>query len=356
MKDFKKSIIAPENTLKEALERITETAVQILLVVDHDERLIGTVTDGDLRKAVLKGLGHETPLTQVMNPKPITITQDVTAHEAIRLMQQRDIRYLPVVNPEGKILDLYSFKDLLASPTHGVKAVLMAGGRGTRLRPLTYEIPKPMIKLADQPVLEIIIQQLMTFGIDHIFISTNYLGEMIQNYFKDGSQLGCKIQYIEEPKELGTVGSIKIASKQFTEPFIVMNSDILTKCPMNRLYEFHQAQGNTLTVAVKKYLNRVPYGVVEIDPTSQVKSLIEKPSREYLINSGIYIISPECLQHIPEDTQFDMTDLINNLLESGQKVGAYPFDAYWTDIGNINDYERANQDIIAGTFSSSNQK
>ncbi len=338
-----KLFIYPNNTIKEAMEVIEKGSKGIALVIDEKKRLIGTVTDGDIRRAILRGLALENSIETIMNNQFTFVTENYSQTLIKNLFEQKQINQIPVLNDNMNVVDVIYYHDIHQNPSKENWAVIMAGGLGTRLHPLTKDIPKPMLQVGAKPILETIIEQLKSYGFKNIVISLNYKGEIIKNYFQDGSGFGVNIKYINEKKRLGTAGAIRLAKEILTNSFFVINGDILTKLNFTQLMKYHLKHENFITIGTRKYQLEIPYGVVDIND-ERVKTLIEKPKKEYFINGGIYCLSPEIIDWVPENKYFDMTQLIDLCLSKKQKVGSFPITEYWMDIGQMEDYQQASVD------------
>jgi NDP-sugar pyrophosphorylase family protein len=242
-----------------------------------------------------------------------------------------------------RVVDVIFYSDFFKKPCKENQAVIMAGGLGTRLSPLTREIPKPMLQVGAKPILETIIDQLKSYGYKNIIICLNYKAGVIKNYFRDGSDFGVFIKYINEEKRLGTAGAIRLAKKYLDKPFFVINGDILTKLNFEQFMQFHIKMNNAITIGTKKYEMEIPYGVVDIKDESVI-SICEKPTLDFFVSGGLYCLNPETLEHIPENEYFDITQLISSYIQANNKVGSFPITEYWMDIGQMEDYRRANMD------------
>ncbi len=342
MNDWKKIAVSDKNSLLEVMQVIDQGVKQIALVVTGDNHLLGTVTDGDIRRALLKGLSLDSPVSQCMNTNPVTGLIHESPSSWQRSMQKQALRNLPVLDANGCVVKLVQL-ELPREPDRENPVVIMAGGLGSRLHPLTEHQPKPLLKVGDKPILETIIQNITRQGFHHFTFCINYHGDKIKNYFQDGQQFDAQIQYIEEEKRLGTAGALSLLQEKPNQPFIVMNGDILTKVDLVRLIEFHQQKNNILTLCTREYQHQIPYGVVE-HHEHQITRLKEKPILFYNINAGIYVLSPEVLDQIPENQYFDMTQLIEQLLTDKQPVGSFPLTDYWMDIGQMDDFKQAHKD------------
>jgi len=335
-------IISSTYTIKETLKKLDESEGRTLFVLDQDKKLIGSVSDGDVRRALLRGVSIEDTVVEVANKNVRYIKQNEIGKDKINLLKKELISLIPIVNNEGKvtsIVDLSKKKTILP-----IDAVIMAGGKGTRLRPLTLKTPKPLLKVGNKPIIEYNIDRLSVFGINHLNISINYLGEQLVNYFGEGKEKEISIKYIEEEKPLGTIGSLKLIDTFHNDYILVMNSDLLTNIDFEDMYnEFMNKEGDMIVATVPYKIN-IPYGVVETN-NNYVVDLKEKPTYTYYSNAGIYIFKKECLNHVPNDKFFNATDLIDSLLKSNQKVINYPILGYWLDIGKHEDFEKAQNDI-----------
>ncbi len=342
-------VVREGTTLREAVERMTRSGRQIALVTDSDGRLAGVVTDGDVRRALLRGLSLDGPVDEAMNPKPVVAPPDVTRDAALTVMRARVLRHLPLVAEDGTLVDLLTLQDLSAPaalvPT---RAVIMAGGEGKRLRPLTDDTPKPLLRVGGRPILEILIERLRHSGIADLVLAVHHKSQMIRDRLGDGARLGVRIEYVEESRPLGTMGALRLLRERPSAPFFVVNSDILTKCDFRAMWDFHGRQdGCALTVGVSLHQVDIPYGEFTLRG-GRVLHVEEKPRKEFPINAGIYVLSPAAVDVIPPDRSFDATDLIRELLATGRQVAGYVIREYWLDVGRHPDLERANDDVARG--------
>ena len=321
----------------DAMKVLEEKAMQIVMVVDDRQILKGVVTDGDIRRALLAGKGLDAPVSEIMTIDPLRGGPEDTREMLISRMRSMGVHHMPIVNVDGKLVDLVTTEPLGTRPNW---VVLMAGGLGSRLRPLTDDVPKPMLRVGDRPILETIIGQFHEFGFGRFFISLNYLADQIESYFGDGSRWGIEIEYLREVDPLGTAGALSLLKERADAPLILMNGDLLTKLNFDKLIEFHNEHKALMTVCVREYTYSVPYGVMETDG-AYLNSLIEKPKRHVLVNAGIYVISPEVLKRIKPGQRVDITEIINQLLDDGLKPAVFPVHEYWIDIGQKHDIERA---------------
>lgn len=343
---LKDHIISTEITIKEALVVLDKQAsiANVLFVVDENGLLQGSLTDGDVRRALLKGVEINASVQKAMKPNCHYLINDSIDKNQLDAYKLLGIFFLPVVDESKKILSILNLKNYKSFIK--LDAVLMAGGQGKRLHPLTENTPKPLLKVGDKPILEHNVERLKNVGVENIFISINYLGEKIIDHFGDGSNKGISISYIKETKPLGTVGSIKLAEENFLQDTIlIMNSDLLTNIDFAEFYNAFIESNADMAVAATSYHVDIPYAVLEVQKNNIVQSLKEKPRYTYYSNAGIYLIKKNILSHIPGDRAFDSTDLMETLIKEGKKIITYPILGYWLDIGKIDDYKRAQEDI-----------
>lgn len=333
-----------EASVQEAWETLDQGSLQIALVIDDDCHLAGTVTDGDVRRALLRGKTMQSPITEVMNANPHTGLMEEEPASWQRTMHRHSLRHLPILDTRGCVVDLVRY-EMPTEPKRTTPVVIMAGGLGTRLRPLTENTPKPMIPVGPKPVLETIIENFADQGFSNIYLCLNYKGDLIREHFADGSRFGVSITYIEEDRRLGTAGALSLLPDIPREPIIVMNGDLLTKVDFVRLLDFHKKQGFVATMAMREYSQQVPYGVLHIGDGYRIDQLVEKPVERYYVNAGIYILNPSALSHVPEQKFYDMPSLFNRLLDQQQAVGSFPLRDYWVDIGRLEDLERASDEF-----------
>lgn len=333
MKINKKYIISPNASVRDAISTIEKSGVQIALAVKSG-KLIGTVTDGDIRRAFLnKSIKLDDSITEIINKKFTFINEKNNKKKDVILkMKQEDLRHIPVIDNKGYLKDLFFINDLLNFGEASNEIVIMAGGKGLRLGKLTKNCPKPMLKINNKPILEIILEQCANQGFKKFHISVNYLKEQIKKYFKNGSNFNVKINYLEEKSFLGTAGSLNMFKKKPTEPFLVINGDVLSKINLKNLIDFHNDHSSDITICVKEYISKIPYGIIDINGY-EVNSLKEKPTITNHINAGIYLINPDILKLLPKNKYFEMTDLINLAKEKKYKINAFPIYEYWQDLG-----------------------
>ena len=332
--------VTEDVSVRDAIAAIDRSGRQIALVVDAARRLVATVTDGDVRRGILKGVDLDGPVSQVMHTTPTTVrdTDDETAVR--RLMRERKFQHVPVLDADGRLVGLATVDELFGVTPRNTKVVLMAGGLGKRLRPLTETIPKPMLDVGGRPLLEQIIAGFADQGFTRISVSVNYRKEMVQDHFGDGRAFGVTIDYIEEDAPLGTAGALSLMPARPEGPFIVMNGDLLVSLRFANVLKFHQDIGAVATMVVREYAHQVPYGVVRADG-NLMTGIEEKPTERFFVNGGIYVLSPEALDAIDPGTARDMPALLTRLQEAGGKVAVFPLAEYWRDSGQIDDLEAA---------------
>jgi len=332
--------LSPDATIREALSIIDMN--RIVLVFDKNQRLLGTITDGDIRRALLKGMDLDGSIENVYHRNPITCSVNDSRETLLRVAVEHEIYQIPLVDENGKVVAVEVIEDLLRPGIHPNHVIIMAGGLGSRLRPLTETTPKPLLKVDNKPILEKIIVDFVRQGFRNITLCVNYKAEMIEEYFGDGSRFNANISYLKEEKRMGTAGALSALKSKVREPLIVMNGDILTNLDFTELLKFHTIQNAVATMGVREYEIQVPYGVVNVEGT-RITSIDEKPLHTFYISSGIYILDPEALEFIPESCFYDMPELFDTLIRNHRHCVPYPIREYWLDIGNINDFQRANE-------------
>ena len=337
-------LIGPDTSIRTLIERFTTRAEQIGIVVDEHQRLLGTVTDGDLRRGILRGVTTDAPVREIMNTEPRTLSIDQPRDDITGFMRRERVRHLPVVDFAGRAVDLITLDKLLGPTPQPYPVVIMAGGEGTRLRPLTEHTPKPMLDVGGQPILETIIRRCAAAGFSQFFLSVNYRADVIKHHFADGRNLGVQITYLHEMTPLGTAGALGQLPAGLDTPVLVLNGDVLTKMDPARLIDFHRDAEAAATMGVREYEFQIPYGVVDIDD-SEIRGLREKPVSRQFINAGIYVLDRAALDLLPEDAASDMPALFAACRAAGLKTMAFPIREYWIDIGHLDDYRRANEDF-----------
>jgi dTDP-glucose pyrophosphorylase len=351
---LEKIFVAPGATIRAAIESIDAAAIEIALVVDAERRLLGTVSDGDVRRALLAGIGLDEAVDEVVHRDPVTAPEGIETAKLLSLMTSRGIDQVPLLR-DGVVVDVAFIRDLVGAGTDSATdhpVVLMAGGMGTRLHPLTEKTPKPMLPVGDQPLLERLLGQVRDAGFSRVLIAVNYRAEVIEKHFGDGSGLGVQIDYLHEDEPLGSAGALRLAGAELDKPFVVMNADLVTNVNLGALMRFHCEERNAVTVGVRQYALELPYGIAELEGT-QILALDEKPTHTFFVNAGIYAVDPAAVALMGERIgRFDMTDLIAAALSADLRVGGFPIREYWIDIGQLADYQRAESDHVT-VFSTS---
>lgn len=349
MFDVSKLFVSSRSSIRAAIECIDHNEKQIALVVDEDERLIDTITDGDIRRAILAGIDLDESVALLRQRKsgslytaPVTAAEGTELPEILELMKERCVRHVPILDESGRVKDIITYRDVLKSEPLPIQVVVMAGGYGTRLKSLTGDMPKTMLHIGDRPLLESIMKRLRDSGIKRVNLATHYKSEAISRHFGDGSKFGLEIRYVKEDQPLGTAGALSLLGSS-KEPLLVMNGDILTQVDFRAMLNFHVDHAADMTVAVKPYEYRIPYGVVS-SRGIELTGITEKPLFRQLINAGIYLLDPKKCLDIPRGQNYDMTDLIAKLIEKGQRVICFPIREYWLDIGRPSDYEKAKKE------------
>ncbi|CAN5522777.1 nucleotidyltransferase family protein [soil metagenome] len=343
LKDVSDLKVAPTASVHDTIGTISANRRQVALVVDAQDRLLGIVTDGDIRRGILRGVPLDAPVREIMNTTPKTANGADSSKAIAQRMNEFAIRHIPLLDDEGRVTALATTEDFLHPADATTPVVLMAGGKGQRLYPLTKDVPKPMLPIGDVPLLEIILRSLADQGFVNIYISVNYLAEVIIDHVGDGSSLGLSVTYIHEDKPLGTAGALGALRGQLHEPFIVMNSDLLTRVDLREMLSFHGKQDAHATIGVREHLFEIPYGVVNLEG-SLVQSMAEKPLHRSLVNAGIYALDPSALDRLTEGEYADMPNLLGLLMDEGHNVAAFPIHESWLDVGRPEDLTQARTD------------
>lgn len=320
------------------------SSTQMALVVDYDERLIGAVTDGDIRRGLLSGYGLESPVELCMNSSPSSMPSSATPAQILLTMRKLGIRQMPLLDDAGRVTDLILMEALSSAPQRDNEVVLMVGGLGTRLGDLTKDTPKPMLPVGGKPLLEHIVNSFIDQGFCKFWFAVNYLSNIIEDHFGDGSKMGCEIRYLREDKRMGTAGALSLLPERPTLPFIVSNGDLLAKLSLGAMLDRHDQASAEATMAVREYDVQVPFGVVRVDGGMMV-GFDEKPVHRHMICSGLYVLSPDVLSRIPRDQFFDMPQLFQRVVDDGGRAAVHRFDGYWLDIGRLSDYDQALSDF-----------
>ncbi|RJP24835.1 MAG: CBS domain-containing protein [Deltaproteobacteria bacterium] len=337
---FAETVISESSSLRTAMEVMDRGSLEIVLVVDADGTLLGTVTDGDIRRAILSGASLGDGVSGFMQRRFTAVGPSASRAEVLDLMRARSLQQIPIVDEAGRLAGLHLLREILGASVRPNWAVVMAGGRGERLRPITDALPKPMIKVAGRPILERIVLHLVGFGIRRIFLSVNYMGDVIEGHFGNGADLGCRIEYLKEGKPLGTGGALSLLGEKPDHPFLMLNGDLLTQFNVGNMLAFHTEGEFKATVGVHEYIHTVPYGVVERDG-DRVTGIREKPTQTWLANAGIYVFHPDLVERVPKDTYYPLPALVEECLDRGEPVGTFPIKEEWIDVGHPTELRRA---------------
>lgn len=340
MDEWKKILIPPGTEIQKTIEMIDKNGMQIAFVIDENQKLLGTVTDGDIRRGLLKGISLSHSVKEIMNERPVTIPVMNNKKSVLQILKVNKLRHLPVVDDWGKVIGIERLDELIQPEKTDHLVVIMAGGLGKRLSPLTDHCPKPMLNIGGKPILETTILNLMDQGFRRFCISVHYKAEQIKGYFGDGAKWGAEILYVQEEMMLGTAGPLSLLPVKTDKPILVMNGDILTKLSMDQMIAFHESHHAHATVAVRTYDYQVPYGVIKASKDRLI-GFEEKPVYSSLVNAGIYAINPEVIERIPKNTCFDMDQLLKKMLLDEEPLSIFPIREYWIDIGTMREFNRA---------------
>jgi len=334
--------------LREAVRCLHEGGYGVVFVLNPERKMVGILTDGDVRKAILRSVDlDKTSLCDVMNRNFTYVDVSETREAALNFLRKIQRRHLPILDHDGTLVDILLLDDI-EFHREDTLVVIMAGGLGTRLAPLTDNYPKAMCKIGEKPLLELILNNFIYYGFSHFIFSVHYKANVIEEYFADGSKWGVEINYIHDPVRLGTAGALGVLKQKPNRPFIVMNGDLITNVDLRSLLEFHREHNSVATIAVSKYDTEVPYGVVE-HSGHQITRIVEKPIHEFYVNAGIYVLEPSCLDYIPQSCYFDMTQLFDRLIEEKKALIAFPITEHWLDVGRMDDFLTARKDASEQT-------
>lgn len=336
-----KYIINQKATIKDALVALDGNTHdwQTLFVVDDDERMVGTLTDGDIRRGLINGAGLNDAVNSVMHVNFKYVRENQNDPKLLKEFRENQIFFVPVLDAENhvrKVCNLIKYRNFLP-----IDAVLMAGGKGERLRPLTEKTPKPLLPVGDKAIIDHNIDRLISYGVKHINVTVNYLGEQLEEHFRE-PRYEVHIKTVREPKFLGTIGSVRFVPEFFNDTVLVMNSDLFTNINYEDFYMHFKEHDADMSVAAVPYSVSIPYGILDIEERRNIKGLIEKPTYDYYANAGIYLIKRSALDLIPADTMFHSTDLLAAIIAQGGKAIRFPLNGTWIDIGNPQEYKRAN--------------
>jgi dTDP-glucose pyrophosphorylase/predicted transcriptional regulator len=343
--DLADLLIHTESSILDALRAIEHGGCEAVFVEDAGRGVVGIITDGDIRRGLLRGAALDAPVRTVLNPVFKSVEKTTDRNDVLDMMMQLQIRQIPVLDENRRLVAVHLLNDFIGIGDKPNAAVIMAGGKGLRLRPLTEHLPKPLVKVAGRPILERLVTHLVGYGIKKIYLSINYLGHMIEEHFEDGSAFGCSIEYLKEDRELGTGGALSLLPEIPESPLLVLNGDLMTDANMAKILDFHERTGDEATIVAKLYTHTVPYGVVEF-AKGRLAGLQEKPSVNAFINAGIYVLNPSVLARVPKDTFFPITGLFEHCLETGLPVSVYILNEDWRDLGNSEELNLARGHLV----------
>ena len=344
MKSWRKAIIGTEAAVSEAIAAIESGGIQVALVLDASSRLVGIVTDGDIRRGLLRGVQLSGLATDVMNRSAVSAPATLSREERLHLMRQKSIRQLPLIDGSGQLIDVETFDELIEAPHYPNPVLIMAGGLGERLGALTRERPKPMLNVGGRPLLETIIRNVVQQGFRNIFISVNYRAEMIEDHFGEGSALNARIEYVHEEERLGTAGALGLFQQPSELPMVVTNGDILTTINYGALLDFHNGTSAEATMAVREHKVHVPYGVVTANE-GYLQAIREKPTESWYVSAGIYVVGRSVFDHVGRGVRIDMPTVLERVVANKGRVALYPIREYWLDIGRMEDFEQAHAEF-----------
>ncbi|WP_103599891.1 nucleotidyltransferase family protein [Campylobacter concisus] len=338
--DIKLSI---NSTIKDALQTINNGGLQIAIVVDENDSLVGTVTDGDIRRGLLNGLDLNSSVSLVVHKSPSIASVGDTKESILKIALAKKLHKIPLIDELGKLVGIEDIEDIIKPASKTNKVILMVGGLGTRLRPLTQDTPKPMLKVGNKPILQTIVEKFAEYGFVNITMCVNFNADIIKDYFGDGKEFGVNIDYILEQKRMGTAGALSLLKERPSEPFFVMNGDLLTNVNFEHIFNYHTLNKATATMCVREYDYEVPYGVVKMND-NKIVEISEKPVQKFFVSAGIYMLSPEILDLIPQNEFYDMPTLFEKAISKGKNVISFPIHEYWIDIGRLEEYQKANEE------------
>jgi len=345
MREIKDILLTKKYTVKESLKVIDKGAVKIALVADEEQKLIGTLSDGDIRRGLLNGLTLDSSIESVIFKTPTVGFIGNSREKLLQIALEKKIQQIPILDDSGRVVGLEIVDELLKPKVKQNRVVLMVGGLGTRLRPLTEDIPKPMLKVGNKPILETIVLNFKKYGFVNFTLCVSYKAEIIEEYFKDGREFGVNIEYIHENKRMGTAGALSLIEQdKLKVPFFVMNGDLLTNINFENMMNYHVENNSIATMGVREYDFQVPYGVVNVDGNN-ILSIQEKPIHRFFVSGGVYVLSSETLDFIPQEEYYDMPTLFEKLIRNKLKSISFPIHEYWLDIGRIDEFERANREF-----------
>lgn len=342
--DFNSLVLSSDATMQNAIKKLEENIVKLVLVSNDNLELLGTITDGDIRRAILSGHGMNSNLNGFMNSSPISAKEGSTREAMLNLMKEKELLHLPIISKKNKLIGLETLSTLSGTKKYDNAVFLMAGGFGKRLTPLTNQMPKPLLEVGTKPILEEILLSFINSGFHNFYISTHFMADKIRDYFRDGSEWGVSIKYIHEEKPLGTAGALSLLPEEEIDlPLIMMNGDLISNINFSSLLDYHRENKAELTMCISEYALKIPYGVIVKEDDRLIK-IDEKPSHKFFINAGIYVINSDILKTVRKDTPIDMPALIEGIISDKESVKVYPIHEYWLDIGQLDDFNKAKLD------------
>ena len=343
MEKIKDIIVNEDTSIIDVLKIIDKSSKQLALVVDSKQKLLGTLSDGDIRRALLNNIPLTDSIKNVYFKTPTVANINDSREEIINICISKKIHQIPIVDNDSNLVGLEILDELISKEQKSNKVILMVGGLGTRLRPLTETTPKAMLHVGGKPILQTIVEKFVSYGFVNIVMCVGYKSNIIQDFFGDGSKFGAHIEYVLEDKRMGTAGALSLLETKPVEPFFVMNGDLLTNVNFEHLLEYHLENNSIATMCVREYDFQVPYGVVNVKD-GKILSIEEKPVHKFFVSAGIYMLSPDCISHIPENEFYDMPTLFEKLIAMNENTVSFPLREYWLDIGRMEEYEKANQE------------
>lgn len=345
MKNVDTILINEQTSIIDVLKIIDKSSLQLALVVDENKKLLGTISDGDIRRAILNDIALSEAIQNIYHKKPTVAKINDSKNEIINICTSKKIHQIPIVDSKGVIVGIEILDELIKKDSKENKVILMVGGLGTRLKPLTNDTPKPMLDVGGKPILQTIVETFASYGYVNIIMCVNYKSQIIQEYFEDGHKFGVNIEYILEKKRMGTAGALSLLKEKPNEAFFVMNGDILTNVNFEHLHKAHLQKKSLATMCTREYDFQVPYGVVNTNK-EKITSIVEKPIHKFSVSAGIYMFNPECIDTIPKDKFYDVPTLFEELIQEKENVSAFALKEYWLDIGRIEEYEKANKEYF----------
>jgi dTDP-glucose pyrophosphorylase len=343
MKNWQTTLIRPDTTLRQALSAIDAAGRQMAIVVDESGRLVGTLSDGDIRRWLIGGGTIDQLAGEVCNRQPTTAPRTASPTELMAMMRARGVHQMPVVDETGHVVGLSTVDDFLQYPDREELVVVMVGGLGSRMGALTQATPKPMLPVGDKPVLQVIVEQFRQQGFRNFCFAINYLGDQIVSHFGDGSRFDVRIDYLREEKRMGTAGALSLLPPGITTPIVVANGDLLLREDFSRALDRHIEAEADATVMVRDYQMQVPFGVIS-ETDGMIREIVEKPVHTFKVNAGVYFLNPCVLPLVPANSFYDLPDLFNTCVSAGMHTAAHSVTGYWIDIGQVADYERAQRE------------